>query len=372
MPSLSIGIVGLPNVGKSTLFNALTKNEAVAANYPFATIEPNVGIVSVPDKRLHQLAGLYPVAPVKEAEVHFTDIAGLVAGAHQGEGLGNQFLANIREVSALAHVIRTFEDPNVQHVETSPDPERDIATIETELVLADIATLQKRRDALEKPAKTEPGLRRDIDLLGEVLNALDEGILFTNFIQNTDLDTYLEEAKISQETATLLRQLLTAKPIIYVFNVDETTIQNTERQHELSRIAGTHPHVFICAKLEAELIQVESQEASQLLREYGQTESGLVQLVHTGYTALGLQSFFTAGEKEIRAWTIPAGATAPEAAGTIHSDMQRGFIAAEIINWQDLIDAGSPAAARTQGLLRTEGKNYPMSEGDVAEFRFNA
>ncbi len=369
--ALSIGIVGLPNVGKSTLFNALTKNKAVAANYPFATIDPNVGIVSVPDDRLQQLGILYPGSPIEPATVHFTDIAGLVAGAHEGEGLGNQFLANIREVSAIAHVIRTFEDPDVQHVDESPDPERDIRTIETELILADIATVQKRLGALEKPARTESGWQNDMTLLNNVLNALNEGILITNFIQAESLNEYLEKAKVTHETALLVRQLLTAKPIIYVFNVDERGITDTEEKDRLSGMAGDHSHVFICAKLESELIELEEMEARTLLEEYGQQESGLVQLVHTGYEALGLQSFFTAGETEVRAWTVAAGATAPEAAGVIHTDMQRGFIAAEIINWKDLVKSGSKSTARSQGLLRTEGKQYLMQDGDVVEFRFN-
>lgn len=371
MSSLSIGIVGLPNVGKSTLFNALTKNEAVAANYPFATIEPNVGIVSVPDNRLQRLSTLYPGSPIVPAGVHFTDIAGLVAGAHKGEGLGNQFLANIREVSAIAHVIRTFENTDVQHVDREPDPARDIDTIETELMLADIATVQKRLDALEKPARSDTGLRRDISLLESILDALNGGTLITNFMQDKYLTEYLDEAKTTSDTSLLVRQLLTAKPIIYVFNVDENTINDTERKDELSRLAGPHSSVFICAKLEAELTELDEQEANALLEEYGQQESGLVQMAQTGYETLDLQSFFTAGETEVRAWTIRQSATAPEAAGTIHSDMQRGFIAAEIINWQELLDAGSKATARSRGLLRTEGKQYVMQDGDVAEFRFN-
>lgn len=371
MSSLSIGIVGLPNVGKSTLFNALTKNEAVAANYPFATIEPNVGIVSVPDDRLQQLGTLYPGSPVVPAGVHFTDIAGLVAGAHKGEGLGNQFLANIREVSAIAHVIRTFENTDVQHVDREPDSARDIDTIETELMLADIATVQKRLEALEKPARSDTGLQRDISLLESILDALNGGTLITNFMQDKSLTEYLDEAKITSDTHLLVRQLLTAKPIIYVFNVDENTINDTERKDELSRLAKPHSSVFICAKLEAELTELDEQEANALLEEYGQQESGLVQMAQTGYETLDLQSFFTAGKTEVRAWTIRQGAAAPEAASTIHTDIQRGFIAAEIINWQELLDAGSKATARSRGLLRTEGKQYTMQDGDVAEFRFN-
>lgn len=369
--SLSIGIVGLPNVGKSTLFNALSHNQAVAANYPFATIDPNVGVVSVPDRRLEQLGGLYPAAPVVPTDITFTDIAGLVAGASQGEGLGNQFLANIREVSAIVHVVRAFEDANVQHVSEEPDPTQDIETINTELVLADLATLSKRKEALAKPAKNDPGLQRDIKLVDELLLGLDNGRLITEQLGDQPLDAYLENAQISHDTATLIRQLLSAKPMVYVFNVDEATIRDQKRQAELARLVAPGESVCICAQLEAELIGLEPGEARELLGEYGQEESGLVRLIQAGYRALNLQSFFTAGDKEVKAWTVPAGSTAPQAAGTIHSDFQKGFIAAEIINWQELVEAGSRTAARTQGLLRTEGKQYVMRDGDVAEFRFN-
>jgi GTP-binding protein YchF len=369
--SLSIGIIGLPNVGKSTLFNALTDNAALAANYPFATIDPNVGVVSVPDDRLQQLGTLYPDSPIEPATLHFTDIAGLVAGANQGAGLGNQFLSHIREVSAIAHVVPAFADPELSSGDEAPDPQQDIRTVETELILADIATIQKRREALEKPARTEQGWQNDITLLEDLLQALNRERLIRHVIQGKSLDEYLEEAKVSQDTATLVRQLLTAKPMIYVFNVDESEMTDEDQKARMADIAGSQPHVYICAKLEAELIELGPEEAGALLEEYGQAESGLVQLARTGYQALGLQSFFTAGETEVRAWTITAGATAPDAAGTIHTDMQRGFIAAEIINWQDLIDAGSKSAARTRGLLRREGKNYRMQEGDVAEFKFN-
>lgn len=369
--SLSVGIVGLPNVGKSTLFNALTSNEAVAANYPFATIDPNVGVVSVPDERLQQLAALYPGSPIVPADITFTDIAGLVAGASRGEGLGNQFLANIREVSAIAQVVRTFSDPNIQHVDPEPEPRRDIATINTELVLADLSTVDKRLEALRKPAQTEAAAARDARTLEELRSVLDEGRLIRDFLGAAPLNDYLETAQVSHDSATLIRHLLTAKPMVYVFNVDEAGMRDEEQQQQWAELVSPQPAVCICAQLESELIGLDEREARQLLSEYGQDESGLVRLIHAGFRALDLQSFFTAGEKEVRAWTIPAGAKAPEAAGAIHSDFQKGFIAAEIINWHDLVEAGAKAAARQQGLLRTEGKEYVMSEGDVVEFRFN-
>ncbi|MEX0749085.1 MAG: redox-regulated ATPase YchF [Candidatus Saccharimonadales bacterium] len=369
--SLSIGIVGLPNVGKSTLFNALTSNNALAANYPFATIEPNVGVVGVPDERLDKLAGVYPGAPIVPADVHFTDIAGLVSGASTGEGLGNQFLANIRETGAIAHVVRTFADSNVTHVAEDIDPERDISTINTELVLADLASVEKRLRSIAKAARAQPALKRDITILEELYQALDNGKLITNFVQNGDVGLYLEKAKVSHDTQILVTQLLTAKPMLYVFNIDEQTLTNAAKMAKLSALVSPSLAVFICAQIEAELQGLSAEDAREMLQEYGQHESGLSKLIHAGFGALGLQSFFTAGEKEVRAWTIPQAATAPQAAGAIHTDFERGFIAAEIINWEDLVTAGSRAAARTSGKLRTEGKDYQMQDGDVAEFRFN-
>lgn len=369
--SLSIGIVGLPNVGKSTLFNALTSNQAVTANYPFATIDPNVGVVSVPDERLDALTGLYPGSPVVPSSIHFTDIAGLVEGANQGEGLGNQFLANIRETNAIAHVVRAFTGSNIARVDENSTPEKDIETINMELILADIQTLQKRRDSMAKQAKTDPKLQTETSLMDELLEELDKGVLVSKFLEDQDLDEYLETNKISKETYTLVRQLLTAKPVIFVFNIDEDTMKDESEKSELQKLVEPRSCVFICAQLEAELSRMQPEEATELLREYGQTESGMRQLIHTGYQTLGLESFFTAGEKEVRSWTIRSGSTAPQAAGTIHGDFERGFIAAEVINWKELVDAGSKSAARQKGLMRTEGKNYVMRDGDVAEFRFN-
>lgn len=371
MSSLQVGIVGLPNVGKSTLFNALTNNTALAANYPFATIEPNVGVVGVPDTRLEQLAALYPGAPLVPADVKFTDIAGLVAGASKGEGLGNQFLANIRETDAIAHVVRAFVDENVTHVDSTPDPARDIATINTELILADLASLMKRIESLRKAAKGQPALRQDITVIEEIAAALDSGKLITEFIQPRPIDEYIAKAKLQHETAVLIKQLITAKPILYVFNVDESTLSNEVRKQELRQLVSPAPAVFVCARIEAELKDLEPDEALELLSEYGQQESGLVQVIQAGFEALGLQSFFTAGEKEVRAWTILKGATAPQAAGAIHSDFERGFIAAEVIAWNELIAAGSRTEVRKLGKLRSEGRDYVMQDGDVVEFKFN-
>lgn len=371
MSSLSIGIVGLPNVGKSTLFNALTSNQALAANYPFATIDPNVGIVDVPDWRLQQLKDLYPESPLTPATIQFTDIAGLVEGASQGEGLGNQFLANIREVNAIAHVVRTFADENVSHVEKTPDPGADIETINTELILADIQTLTKRKTALVKTARNDSQAQADLNCVDTFLDSLDQGKLLVDVVGDTPLDTYLEKAKTSDELSQLTRQLLTVKPMVYIFNIDEDTMADDTQKQDYAKLVTPSQSIFICAKLEAELSQLNDSEASELLSEYGQDLSGMEQFIQAGYEALGLVSFLTAGEKEIRAWPIPEGSTAPQAAGTIHGDFERGFIAAEVINWQDLIQAGSKSAARTQGLIRTEGKSYQILDGDVVEFRFN-
>lgn len=356
--ALSIGIVGLPNVGKSTLFNALTDAEALAANYPFATIEPNTGIVPIPDERLNKLAEIYKTDKIVPATVTFVDIAGLVAGASQGEGLGNQFLAHIRACSAVCQVVRAFSDPDVQNSGTS-DPKKDIEIINTELILADIQTVNNRLPKLEKETKADPKLQPDLELLQTVKAGLDQGRLAGSFLN------------AEQRLAIKDLQLLTAKPLVFVFNVGENQLSDDEFKAELGAIAGQSPAVFICAKLESELRGLDEADRKELLQSYGQTESGLVQLIHAAYAALGLQSFLTAGEKEVRAWTIAKGATAPQAAGAIHSDFERGFIAAQVVHYKDLIEAGSEQAARAAGKVRTEGKAYVMRPDDVVEFKFS-
>jgi hypothetical protein len=356
--SLSIGIVGLPNVGKSTLFNALTDNNILAANYPFATIEPNTGIVPIPDERLNKLSGLYGNAPIKPATVQFVDIAGLVAGAAQGEGLGNQFLAHIRSCSAVVQVVRAFEDPNVQHVDDKHNPKKDIDVINTELVLADLQTAEKRLPQAEKLAKTDSKLKPVLETLTRVYELLNSGKLIS---QTTEIDP--------EHIADL--QLITAKPLIYVFNVDEQTLADDAKKQELVQLVVPNKALFVCAKLESELGGLDENDRQELLQSYGQNESGLVQLIHAAYDILGLQSYLTAGEKEVRAWTIPKGATAPQAAGVIHGDFERGFIAAEVVSYPDLVSAGSLANARASGKVRTEGKTYIMQPDDIVEFKFN-
>lgn len=343
--SLSLGIVGLPNVGKSTLFNALTKAEVLAANYPFATIEPNVGIVSLPDPRLAELAKLYDNAPVVPATVTFVDIAGIVKGASTGQGLGNKFLANIRECDAIVQVVRVFTSGDVIHVDGKVDPADDIATIITELVLADLATIDNR---LSKKGPADPALQKARDLLDTGKPLFGSGL----------------DAEPLREL-----QLLTAKPFIYVFNLDEADLGNTSRQAELAKLVAPAQAVFLCAQIEAELKDLEPAEAQDLLSSLGQSESGLDQLAHVGFTTLGLQTFLTAGPKEARAWTIRRGATAPEAAGVIHTDFTKKFIKAEVVSYDDLIAAGSLVAARAAGKARLEGKDYVMQDGDVVEFR---
>lgn len=352
--SLSIGIVGLPNVGKSSLFTALTKKSGFAANYPFATIEPNVGLVPVPDKRLDGLAAIDHPAKIIPATVEFVDIAGLVAGASQGEGLGNKFLANIRETDAICEVVRFFSDPNVEHVSKKVDPQSDVETIKTELILADIATIEKALPRLEKEGKRYKEKAINFEAAAKVLEGLNEG---KRAIQ---LDLTEEEQDAIRELC-----LLTMKPMLYIANVDEDKVNA-----ELPEIDGQQP-VPISAKIEADLAELDVDEAAIFMEELGLDESGLSRLIREAYKLLGLQSYFTSGETETRAWTIPVGAKAPQAAGVIHSDFERGFIKAETASYEDYVALGGEKGCRDAGKLRQEGKDYVVQDGDVMHFKFN-
>ncbi len=355
--SLSIGIVGLPNVGKSTLFNALTKNDVLAANYPFATIEPNVGVVGVPDARIGKLAEVFGSQKQIPATVDFVDIAGIVKGASEGEGLGNKFLANIRDSDAICQVIRVFQDDNVVHVDGRVSPKDDMETINTELILADLQTVEKAIPRLEKEARIKKDVVPHLNAVREAQQALNSGQ--TIFASGLDRGPLRE------------LHLLTAKPFLYVFNLDEDELTDTALRAELASLVAPAEAVFLDAKVESELIEMADDEALELLQSMGQEESGLNQLARVGFQTLGLQTYLTAGPKEARAWTIRKGATAPEAAGVIHTDFQRGFIKAEVIGFDDLVSLGSVAAARAAGKARMEGKDYVMQDGDVVEFRFN-
>ena len=355
--ALTIGIVGLPNVGKSTLFNALTKNNVLAANYPFATIEPNVGVVNLPDKRLDRLAEIFGSERLLPAPVSFVDIAGIVRGASEGEGLGNQFLANIREADAIAQVVRGFSDPDVIHVDGKVDASSDIETINTELALADIQTLEKARTRIEKEVKGKKMEPIALDTVDAALKVLNEGKPLSS--SNIDLEPIKELG------------LLTAKKILYVLNVDEGILTDPAKKKALADLVAPAQAVFLDAKVESELIDLSPEEANELLASLGQDESGLDQLAHVGFETLGLQTYLTAGPKEARAWTIRQGWKAPAAAGVIHTDFERGFIKAEIVSFEDLDAAGSMNDAKAAGKVRMEGKDYVMKDGDVVEFRFN-
>jgi ribosome-binding ATPase len=356
---LNLGIVGLPNVGKSTLFNALTRNNVLAANYPFATIEPNEGVVPLPDARLNELAKMFESEKIVHAPVTFVDIAGIVKGASEGAGLGNKFLANIRESDAICQVVRVFTDDDVAHVDGRIDPKSDIEIIETELILADLQTLERAVPRLEKEARTHKDRRPAY-----------EAALAAQEILNSDKTLFAAGRSI--DTA-LLRELnlLTTKPFLYVFNADEAVLTDAERIAALREMVAPADAVFLDAKIEAELQELDDESAAELLESIGQTERGLDALARAGFHTLRLQTFLTAGPKESRAWTIHQGDTAPKAAGVIHTDFEKGFIKAEIVSYDDLMTAGSMAAAKAAGKVRIEGKDYVMADGDVVEFRFN-
>jgi len=356
--SLSVGIVGLPNVGKSTLFNALTKNRVLAANYPFATIEPNVGIVNVADKRLEELARISQSEKVIPATCTFVDIAGIVRGASKGEGLGNKFLSHIRESNVIAQVVRAFENDDIVHVEGKIDPAQDIDIIRTELCLADIESITKKIDKLEKERKTNPKVFSQISELHKMLDILNKSELLSS--QMTEFPEAVQDL-----------QLLTVKKFVYIFNIDEKTLSNKSKQEELAKLTNNSPAVFLCAQLESELQDMPKKEALELLKSLGQSESGVDKLIGLSYQTLGYISYYTTGPQESRAWTITKGDTAPQAAGVIHTDFETGFIKAEVVSFEDFVNCNGWSGAKDAGKVRLEGKDYIVQDDDVIVFRFN-